>query len=237
MNDLHNASHRAPPAHEWWYFHFVTPEGVAINLVLHETDILGRTFEPYLSMTVLLPGAPPQYLRRDLRMAMIAGERPFLHVKDPLIVEDEARITFDISFPGQGHFRGQITKLAPPLAFQDGILYQDIHTGQPSHWLVQVPHGTFTAVLQLDGKIHRLNGMAYQDHQWGSALLQRSVADWVWGHFSNDHMAVIFFQILTQHGQLIERVALLTAGGAIFGYGFGIGLFRFAIANQPPRAI
>ena len=80
-----------------------------------------------------------------------------------------------------------------------------------------MPHGSFTALLQLGEALHHLKGMAYQDHQWGSTLLQESVADWVWGHFSNEHMAVLFFQILTQHGQMIERVAMLTNEGRFTG--------------------
>ena len=217
MIDMSNASHRPPPFFEWFYFHFVTSEGAALNLVLHETDILGRKAEPYLSMSILLPGQSPVYLRRDLQMNTISREQPFLHVQDPLIIEDGEGITFDIPFPGQGHFKGRITKLAAPLAFEDGILYQDIISGRTSHWVVQVPHGTFTALLQLGDKTYHLIGMAYQDHQWGSTLLQETVSDWAWGHFSNEHIAVIFFQILTQHGRMIQRVAMLTNEGRFTG--------------------
>jgi hypothetical protein len=217
MSDIRNASHRAPPFFEWWYFHFVTPDGAALNMVLHETDILGQNADPYLSMSILLPGQSPVYLRRELRLETIAQEQTFLHVKDPLIIEDEKGIFFDIPFPGQGHFKGWIIKLSPPLVFQDSILYQDTITGRTSHWVVQVPHGSFTALLQVGEALHHLKGMAYQDHQWGSTLLQESVADWVWGHFSNEHMAVLFFQILTQHGQMIERVAMLTNEGRFTG--------------------
>ena len=236
MTDLRNASHRPPPFFEWLYFHFVTPDGAAMNLVLHETDILGQKTAPYLSMSILLPGQLPVYLRRELRMDMIAQEQSFLHVKEPLIVEDENGITFDIPFPGQGHFKGRITKLAPPLTFQDGILYRDIITGRTSHWVVQVPHGSFTALLQLGDKVHHLSGMAYQDHQWGSTLLQESVADWVWGQFSNEHMAVLFFQILTQHGQMIERVAMLTNEGRFIGTVLETNYLTTLFSDDKPSA-
>ena len=235
MTNLHNASHRMPPFFEWWYFQYVTPEGTAINLVLHETDIMGQKSDPYLSMSALLPGRSPCYLRRELQISAIACDRPFLRVEDPLIVEDEKGITFDTPFPGQGHFKGRITKLAPPLAFQDGILYQDISTGRSSYWVVQVPHAIFTAVLQLGTEIHHLNGMAYQDHQWGSTLLQASVADWVWGHFSNEHMAVLFFQILTQHGQLIERVAMMTEEGRFVGTAVGANYLDMLMRADHPE--
>lgn len=217
MNDWHNASHRPLPYFEWHYFHFVTKEGVTINMVLHETDILGQKSAPYLSMSILLPGKSPFYLRRNLPMNTIARDQEYLLVIDPIIIEDRDGITFEIHFPGRGHFQGKITKLAPPLAFQDSILYRDIVTGQGSHWVVQVPHGAFTGLLQLGSNVYHLRGMAYQDHQWGSTLLQESIADWVWGHFSNEHMAILFFQILTRHGQKIERVALQMAEGRFMG--------------------
>jgi hypothetical protein len=62
-----------------------------------------------------------------------------------------------------------------------------------------------------------LSGTAYQDHQWGTLLIQEFVSDWLWGHFSNDQMAVMFFQILTQRGQLIERVAMMNGEGRYVG--------------------
>ncbi len=98
-----------------------------------------------------------------------------------------------------------------------GFSIKNQNSGRSSNWVVQVPHATFTGILQLDGTIHRLSGTAYQDHQWGTLLIQEFVSDWVWGHFSNDQMAVMFFQILTQHGQLIERVAMMNGEGRYVG--------------------
>ena len=208
-----NGSHRLPGYFEWWYFHFATPDGVTINLVLHETDILGIKHSPYLSLSVLLPDSKPQYLRQDLPDAKIFREQPFLRVGRQTIYETENGITFDISFPGRGYFRGKICKLAPPLKICDGVLCKDDATNQSSHWVVQVPYSTFSAILELDGVMQYLDGTAYQDHQWGTLCIQEFVSDWVWGHFSNEHLAVVFFHILTQNGQSIERAAVITSTG------------------------
>lgn len=212
-----NRSHRPPPYFEWFYFHFVTPEGVALNMVLHETDIFGLHQAPYLSLCVKFPGQASEYLRHDLGGSPICRGQSFLQAGQGMIYEDVQTTAWNISFPGRGCFRGQINKLSPPLTIQDGILYQEPGTGRTSHWVVQVPHATFTGILQLDGVTHRLYGTAYQDHQWGTLLLQEFVSDWVWGHFSNVETAVVFFQILTQSGQFIERVALVTAEGRFAG--------------------
>ncbi len=100
---------------------------------------------------------------------------------------------------------------------QDGVLYKEPASARTSHWVVQVPHATFTGILQLDDLSYRLRGTAYQDHQWGTIFIQEFVSDWVWGHFSNEQVAVVFFQILTQNGQLIERVAMMNSEGRFTG--------------------
>ena len=214
---IDNASHRPPNYFEWFYFHFVTGDGAALNMVLHETDIFGLKQTPYLSLSVLLPDQEPTYVRHNLEGVAIAREQPFLQVGESLISESDQAIYFDIPLPDRGYFRGEICKLAPPLVIQGGVLYKEPGTGRTSHWVVQVPHATFTGILQLDGTAYRLRGMAYQDHQWGTILIQEWVSDWVWGHFSNDQVAVVFFQILTQRGQLIERVAMVTEEGRFTG--------------------
>ena len=197
--------------------HFVTADGVALNMVLHETDIFGLRQKPYLSMSVLFPGQEPQYLRCDLEPGAIGRKGPYLRVGEGMITEGAWAMCFDIPFPGRGYFRGEINKLAPPLVIQDGILYEEPETDRASHWVIQVPHATFTGILELDGVTHRLRGTAYQDHQWGTVLIQDFVSDWVWGHFSNDQVAVVFFLILTQRGRLVERVALLNGEGRYMG--------------------
>ncbi len=109
-----NCSHRPEPYFEWFYFHFVTPDGIAVNMVLHETDIFGLKRHPYLSLTVSMPDRQPIYLKRHLPGDIIAKEQPFLQVGAGMIIEGGQAIRFDIPLPGQGYFAVEITKLAPP---------------------------------------------------------------------------------------------------------------------------
>ena len=210
---VHNGSHRPPPYFEWWYIHFVTPEGVAINVVLHETDIFGQHDSPYLSMSVHRPGKPACYWRRTLPLTAITRDRRYLLAGITLLVENKRSIFFDVAFPDGASLKGELIKLAPPLVFENGILFVDSQSGRTSHWMIAVPHASFTAQLHLEGAVQNLEGVAYQDHQWGTLPLQDMVADWTWGHFSNPQLAIVFFLIRTQRGQLIQRVAVTAAGG------------------------
>jgi hypothetical protein len=210
---IHNGSHRPPPYFEWWYIHFVTSDGVAINLVLHETDIFGQHDSPYLSMSVYRPGKPACYLKRALPLGAIACSRPYLRTDSKLLAESKHSIFFDVDFPGEASLKGELVKLAPQLVFGNGILFADGQTGRTSYWMIAAPHASFTAQLHLEGAVLNLKGMAYQDHQWGTLPLQDMVADWTWGHFSNPQLAAVFFQIRTQRGHLIQRVGVTTADG------------------------
>lgn len=209
---VHNGSHRPPPYFEWWYFHFVTPEGIALNAVLHETDIFGHRDTPYLSLSLLRPDKPAIYLKRDLAPESIIRNWRCLRVGNSLLLEGRHRVFFDISFPGQALLKGELVKLAPPLVFGDGVLLEDGQTGRANYWMVTVPYATFTAQLHLDGEVLNLCGTAYQDHQWGTLPLQEMVSDWTWGHFSNPQLAIVFFQIRSQRGHLIQRVGVTAAG-------------------------
>jgi hypothetical protein len=214
---IHNGSHRPPPYFEWWYIHFVTPEGVAINLVLHETDIFGQHDSPYLSMSIHRPDKPACYLKRALPQATIAHSRRYLRTGSNLFTESRRSIFFDVDFPGEASFKGELVKLAPPLVFENGILLADSKTDRTSYWMIAAPHASFTAQLHLEGAVLNLEGLAYQDHQWGTLPLQDMVADWTWGHFSNLQLAAVFFQIRTQRGQLIQRVGVTAADGRFIG--------------------
>lgn len=213
MTHLHNHSHRQTAFYEWWYLHCACADGTSLNLVIHETDIFGLTSEPYISLSLFRPGQAARYLKRPLTCGSIGRQGEYLHVAGGLVHETAEHLCLDIPFPDQGHFQGQINKLAAPLAIADGILYQDSHHDHSSYWLVPVPHATFTAVLTLDNSVIPLSGVAYHDHQWGNVPLQAFVSDWVWAHLSNEQMSLVFFHLLTQAGEWISRVGLVEKNG------------------------
>lgn len=206
VDDTHNASHRQLDYFEWWYFHIVTPSGVAINLVIHETDIFGLSAESYVSLTVFIPGQLPRYLKRELPGIPIARTGPGLQVGG-VVQETAEALWLDIPFPGQGHLRACLRKRVRPFAPNEGVLYADPQ-GRRSYWVVNIPWADVTGLLYLDDQVYRLTGWGYQDHQWGNLRIQDFASDWVWGQLGNGETAVVFFQILTQMGQLVEQVGV-----------------------------
>jgi len=240
MNSIHNASHRQSDYFEWWYIHIATPDGMTLNVVIHETDIFGLSATPYLSMTVMLPNQPPLYLKRPLTGIAIGRSGAGLQV-GTLVQETVAALWLDIPFPEQSHLRARLLKRKRPFAPNDGILYADKH-GRRSHWLVNIPWADVTGVLMINGREYPLAGWGYQDHQWGALPIQEFASAWVWGQMSDGETAVVFFQLLTQWGEWIERVGVWVEGegvenGRWAGARLETDYLQLMMAQERPEAV
>ncbi len=240
MNSIHNASHRQYGYFEWWYIQLATPSGITLNIVIHETDIFGLSATPYLSMTVLVPNRPPLYLKRQLAGIAIGRTDVGLQVGD-LVQETAEALWLDIPFPEQGHLRVRLLKRKRPFAPNDGILYAD-KRGRRSHWVVNIPWADVTGMLMVNGRQYSLAGWGYQDHQWGALRIQEFAAAWVWGQMSDRKTAVVFFQMLTQWGQLIERVGVWIEGeegenGRWEGAGLETDYLKSMMAQEQPEEV
>jgi hypothetical protein len=206
---IENSSHREVISDnyvEWWYFDINDGEGRSINGVLHETDIFGEKRVPYMSLG-FRQGENSHRMKLMLGRQDITVAGRFLNTTNNMINEDEFGVNMNVNFSDTEEFHGRIDKLSKPFVIDQGILgQQDCKT---SNWVVQIPHGIFHGELQMGSDIHHVEGFAYQDHQWGDLPIQNFVRDWVWGHFSNRNMSVIFFDILTQDNSLIQRVGII----------------------------
>lgn len=204
MNQYNNGSHRSEEQgyFEWWYFHFVQTNGDVFNIVLHETDIFGHARLPYISMSILPRGGKPKYFRTEVKTGIHVGSS-YLEVGN-LIQETKEAIRISVVFSESTSLELIIHKALPPLALNDGVLYQTNPEHQ-SHWLVEVARAEYQGTLTLEGQTQEIKGIAYHDHQWGNVPIQDFVQDWIWGHFSDEIQTHIFFYIASQDGQVIRR--------------------------------
>lgn len=208
MIERQNNSHRteletSPGYFEWWYMHFITDSGEAINVVVHETDIFGLSKTPYVSLSILSPNQEPRHYRSAIKQT------------EGMIIEKDGIVNFNFSFEDDFSFSGQATRLSEPTLINNGVLYQDGVSEATSNWVANLPHASFEAKIFDNGQTRECTGVAYQDHQWGSERIQDFVADWVWGHFSGKDKSVIFFKIVTQDKQIIDRFLLIGKDGII----------------------
>ncbi|MFH1461288.1 MAG: hypothetical protein ABIF84_02610 [Patescibacteria group bacterium] len=209
MHQLINGSHRTNDEwyFEWWYFHFVTTTGIAINIVLHETDIFGLSKDPYISMSVYFPKTKPKYYRIVLKNNSIVRNATHLKIAGSLFYETEKELKIILNFSSDVALNGLITKITQPLILNNGLLYKN------NYWIVNIPLGIFKGKITIGGQEIALESVVYQDHQWGNITIQEFVSDWVWGHFSSvtNNMMLLFYAISTQDNMQIRRFARISA--------------------------
>ncbi len=207
FNGSHREENKTGNYFEWWYFHFVTSDGDAINFVIHETDIFGIENTPYFSISSLSPSSQPFHAKENIPAGSISRNTDFLKIKD-VLTEDENELKFSLKFKEkQTEFSGIIKKITVPLAIEKGILFEN--DGLKSHWVINIPYATFKGTLVSNNYSKKLVGLVYQDHQWGNILIQDWVEDWSWGHFSDENRAFVFFKIKSQDNKSIDRIAII----------------------------
>lgn len=211
MEKTFNGSHRNlyPNKYfEWWYFHFVTKNGKTLNLILHETDLFGLKHEPYASISILLKKGKPLHAHKRFSKELIKANTRYLQLKNKEFFETKKNTKISIYFDDEKiKFNATIKKLSNPLVINRGLLFEN--TKGKSFWVVQIPYASFKGSIEINGLKCKLEGMAYQDHQWGNLPVQNFVSNWVWGNFSNKDQACIFFKIKTINDTLIERFAIV----------------------------
>jgi hypothetical protein len=81
-------------------------------------------------------------------------------------------------------------------------------------WLPAIPYGTAEGTLTYDGKMRRVRGTGYHDHNWGNVPLPSILDHWIWGRAHVGDYSLIFVeQIATRkYGSQRMPVFLLAKG-------------------------
>lgn len=186
--------------YEWWYLHVASPK-LGISLVLHQTDIFGDSYQPYMSMSFSRGNGHRSYFKRAL------DRSPEEHNGKPRIPEIifEAGDDIQISCEFEGaSLTGRFVQVGKELVINDGLLYEH-PTGKRSYWITCFPRAYFHGVLKEYGNNISVHGFAYCDHQYGDIGIQEFVDRWVWGVYSNEDRTLGFFKILTRQNVVIDR--------------------------------
>lgn len=218
-SELINGSHyngNDEEYYEWWYFHFLSEDGFAANIVLHETDIFGLVKNPYISISLRLPDGEIKYGR----IALDIDQRNIAHFSDKFnvlggvrlcsIIEEENHIMMSLNFFNDISFETKIRKQYSSIVMNNGVLYSKPNLSGVSYWTVNIPRGECEVKLKVEGQEYKFKCFTYHDHQWGNFPIQNFVHDWVWGNFCNSKESIIFFIIVPTNGDIINRQVLIS---------------------------
>ena len=202
----------------WWYFDFVTPEGIALNLVVHETDIFGLSDKKYMSASVVMPKEGGQnevnYYKRDLKVGELADSGGRLNVPGMLVESDDG-IDINLDFGGFA-IQGKLTKTAPSTDTYSRL--DEVNNGDLSNdWRVLIPDGDFTGNIRFGDRTLPVQARGYVDRNWGSEMMQDFVKDWSWGHFSDGKSTFIFYDLIDVKGKRSSKFFLVNGSDTLQG--------------------
>jgi hypothetical protein len=185
---------------EWWYFdaHFddghrcvlelQTPN--IVNMFADECCMLFNVYTPdgrEFNNIVPFPGSLWSASTETCDVAIgdntIKGYYPEYRVKfehDNLACD----LTFENLLPGWTRGSGE-------------IMFGKPEKHQVFGWVVAQPRAHVSGTLSVDGVEHRVSGLGYHDHNWGSGFLPSYVSHWIWGRLTTDRLTMIFADITT----------------------------------------
>lgn len=87
------------------------------------------------------------------------------------------------------------TGAVPPWRPGAGINFYDEALTRYFGWLPAIPYGKVEGTLTYDGKVHKVSGSGYHDHNWGNVGLQDVISYWYWGRAHVAGYTVLFVEM------------------------------------------
>ena len=202
----------------WWYFDFVTEDGLALNIVVHETDVFGISDDKYMSATVSMPdqdgGIKNVYFKKKLEVDFLQQDSSQLYIPG-LVEEDNGGVSLNLDFDGLS-IKGRLNKsLQTPNTHSR--LNSNPEEGRNNYWKVIVPDGEFNGNVTVGEASLPVKARGYMDRNWGTEKMQGFVRDWVWGHFSDGTDSVVFYDLIDNSGRRISKFFIMNEAGVSEG--------------------
>ncbi len=187
-----------PGFFEWWYFDAHLDDGSTAVVVFATKPFTERTgpLKPGVRLAINTPDGrtlggfplfdPAQYsavrAQCDVKIShnWVRGDlhRYELHA-------EYSGLAADLTFTGT----------VPPWRPGAGITYYDEELTRFFGWLPAVPYGKVEGTLTYDGKVHKVSGSGYHDHNWGNVGLPEIMSHWYWGRAHVAGYTLIFVEM------------------------------------------
>jgi predicted secreted hydrolase len=201
-----------PGTFEWWYFDAHLDDGSTAVIVYLTKPLLQRTdpLTPTLFLTITRPDGKkltglPSYPANQFRAAREQCDvqigpnwvRGDLHCYE--LHAEIPGVAADLTFSG----------IAPPWRLGAGKQYTDESLTHYFGWLPAIPFGTVQGTLTYDGRIHRVQGTGYHDHNWGNIALNEVFSYWYWGRAHLGDYTLLFAEETATQAFGQQKIAFL----------------------------
>ncbi len=215
-----------PGFFEWWYFDANFDDGTTAVIVFTTKLITehGGPLKPGVRLAITLPDgrefssfplfSPAQFSASKSQCDVKISHnwaRGDLHRYE--LHAENGDLAADLTFSG----------VVPPWRPGSGITFYDEGLTRFFGWLPSIPYGKVEGTLTYDGKIHKVSGSGYHDHNWGNVDLGEVMSHWYWGRAHVAGYTMIFVEMTSAPGyggqklpvfMLAKHDKILTGNGA-----------------------
>jgi hypothetical protein len=189
----------APATFEWWYVDAQLSGGQALVVAfVVEPDTAEARFAYRTQVFLMRPDGPPLKLtHRTFDDMAILSDRPDIRIGQSSLRADRGTYRLVIDPANHSGFgldvtiTGSVPARVPP-AGTDVILGGADGFG----WVNPVPRGNLAGTMTENGQTVEIRGVAYHDHNWGSATLGSAFHQWIWGRATAGPFTAVFLNIV-----------------------------------------
>jgi len=187
-----------PGFFEWWYFDAHFEDGSTAVVVFSTKPFTERTgpLKPGLRLAITTPDGralggfplfnPAQFSATKAQCDVKISHnwvRGNLHHYE--LHAESGEVAADLVFNGT----------VPPWRPGSGISYYDQDLSRYFGWLPAIPYGKVEGSLTYDGKVHKVSGTGYHDHNWANIDLPEVMSHWYWGRAHVAGYTMIFVEM------------------------------------------
>ena len=188
----------APATFEWWYFDAQLSGGQALIVAfVVEPDEANARYSYRTQVFLMRPDGPALRLNhRTFDDAELSGDRPDVRIARSwlradgdtyhVVVDPEDHEGFGVDVTITGAVPGRV-----PPGGTDVILGGDDGFG----WVNAIPRGTLAGTMTEDDQTVEVRGIAYHDHNWGTATLGSAFDHWIWGRATVGPFTAVFLDV------------------------------------------
>ncbi len=188
---------------EWWYFDAILDDGsTCVVAFMSKVPFVPGPLSPILQFTISPPQGPYQQHQVFLPPASYSASTTHCAVTmGTSWVTGDLR-SYELYAEAEGIAAHLVLRDVVPGWRTGPYIPPEQAAQQPLAEQVVISSGIAEGTLMYDGRLHRVTGTCYHDHNWGSARAWAAgsggarVTSWYWGRARAGDHAIVFAQVL-----------------------------------------
>ncbi|MCB0368320.1 MAG: hypothetical protein KDD45_02500 [Bdellovibrionales bacterium] len=186
---------------EWWYFDGTTKDGISIVTTFFKAlSNIDSEPKPFFSIRLELPNGKKIEYEESAPLDQVSFSKDSIDVKIGKSWAKGDLYTYTIHIESADQkIKADLKLVNKSRPWRPGTGFWRFGSNKDKYyaWLVPVPYGELTGILNIEGENHTINGSGYHDHNWGNVELGDVWNRWWWARTQIDDMTLIVVYLVS----------------------------------------